>query len=468
MRLKRVLLFTFVFSSIFSSVFSLEIQKNDLRIFAVTANDKFTYGLSQNKDDQLTATTELQVILPYFFFGINDNSITNRGYKTDSSDSSTFSRGRYDELKVKAGTTINLFNDLPFDIIITPQIGFYILGNFGMGIAQNLNHHISNVDEVDLDYEHFEKPFAPFLNAKFSFLYYPLDFIKLQFDVNTNNALFYTTDQNLTLNASFGTKTILNIFAGYTWNQTHNNSTTLKAYKNATKGFNSGFNLDTGLVKFDFATYPHSRNGYGAVGIDFMNLKKHNWEQTDISFFTGLSFLINTEFLETQIETKFYDNFSVYSNNKYVSGFKKNKVNPSEYRYERDYELVSIGVKYEQPLPILKNWITPYAELGTGFATFGIQKLAYHLAKEDHYSYKYRPKVFWQLEANIGLDIIPPGLLNFGTATYSTKIYAGAIFIPEHIKASKQIKNDTYHSQNWNMNALVFNFGFALHMGLDF
>ncbi len=464
----RVLLFTVFIFSICAKASALKIQKSDSRIIGVTANDKFSYGLSKNKDDQLTATAELHFILPYFFFDIYDNSITNRGYKTKQSDPLTFSNGRYDELIVKAGTNINIFNTPTFDFIFTPQAGFLILGNFGMEFAQNLNHQMSCVDEVILEYEHFEKPFAPVVNATASFSYKYSDFLKLQLDLHTDNAIFYTTSQSIRANAMLGKKSLFNAFAGYTWNQTHNNSPSLKAYKNETTGFNYGFNLDTGLIKLDYITYGQSRNGIGSICMDFLNFKNHNWEQTDLSLYSGLSFLINTEFLETQLESKIYKNLSVYLNNKYVSGFKTNKVNPSEYRFERDYTITTVGLKYEQPLAFLQNWITPYVELGTGAASFGIEKLAYHIQNENRYSYKYDTKTFWHLEANLGLDIIPQGFLNYGNAAYSFTVFAGTIFIPEHAKATKQIKHDTYRTDAWKLNAFEFKFGFAVHMGLDF
>ena len=462
------MLFTFLFSSLSAAIFSLEIQKNEPRLFAVSANDKFTYDISQNKDDQLTATAELHFILPYFFIDISDNSITNRGYKTNTADPKTFSNGRYDELLIKAGTHINLYETPSFKFTFTPQAGFCLLGNFGMGIAQNMNHQMNCIDEVQLKYEKFARPFAPLLNAQVSVSYNPLDFLKLTLNLDSNNAFFYTTDQSISAGVTLGSKITFNIFTGYTWNQTHAASTTLKVYKNATNGFNYGFNLDTGLIRLDFIAYQKSRYGLGSICMDFLSFKNHNWEQTDLSFYTGVSYLINTEFLETQVESKIFENLSVYVNNKYVSGFKRNKVNPSAYRYERDYQTITAGIKYEQPLDFLQNWITPYVEVGTGLAAFGLQKLAYHLPHENYKVYKYNTKAFWQMEANVGLDIIPQGLLNFGSACYSLTLYAGTIFIPQNKKAGAHIKQDTYRATGWQLKPFEFECGFNVHIGLDF
>ena len=78
MNYKKFISLTFIFITLTANAFSFEIQQNDLRIFAATQNDKFAFGISQNKDDQLTATAELHFIFPYFFIDINDNSITKR------------------------------------------------------------------------------------------------------------------------------------------------------------------------------------------------------------------------------------------------------------------------------------------------------------------------------------------------------------------------------------------------------
>ena len=468
MKYKKIIASLFIISTFFGSAFSLEIQKNNLRVFVGTGNDKFSNSISQNKDDQLTATTEIHAIFPYLFLDINLNSITNRGYKSKLTDSQTFTSGRYDELFIKTGTTVNLLNDSGFSIDFIPEAGFGFLGNFGMELAQNANHKMSKVDKVELKYEKFSKPFIPIINSKISFSYTPVEFIKTHFSFASNNSIFYTTEQDITLGAVVGNKTKFNLFAGYNWNQTHNESQTLKILKNTMQGFNYGFNIDTGFAKFDYITYTASRFGIGTISIDFMGLKAHNWQQSNIHYFTGVSHIIGTEFLENQLQSKTYHNFSFYFNNKYVSGFKTNTVNPSEYRYERDYIINTAGIKYEYPLAFTQNWFTPYIELGTGIATFGLQRLANQIPEADFNSYKYETKNFWEMEANIGFDIVPQGMLNFGNSTYSMTVYAGTLIIPEYKKAGAQIKQDTYRTGDWTLKAFEIQYGFMIHMGLDF
>ena len=464
----RLFCVCFLLLIIFSKIYSLEVPKNDLRVFLATTNDKFSYGISENKDDQLTASNEIHIIFPYLFLDINLNGITNRGYKSNILDPSTFENGRYDEIITKAGTTINFFNTSYFELDFISEIGFCLLGNFGMEFEQNLNHKSGTIDAVILEYEIFEKPFAPLINSKFVFSYKPINFIKTQLSFSSYNIFSYYTEQNFCINAILGRKTTFNVFAGYTWNQSQNLSSTLKSYKNVTSGFNYGFNLDTGLVKLDFINYEKTKYGLGVISIDFMNFSKHNWINSDIHFFTGLTYFMNTEFLENKIQIDFVDNFSFYFNIKYVSGFKTNTVNPSDYRFERDYFINTIGVKYEQPLGFIQNWITPYIELGTGIASFGIQKLANHIPDSTYDSYDYDTKYFWQIESNIGFDIFPQGKLNFGNSTYSFTVFVGTICIPDYINATKQIKLDTYRTKDWSLKPFEFNYGFAVHLGLDF
>ena len=468
MNFRKFITTLFLFTVFFSSCFALEIQKNEYGFSVGVGNDKFAYGLSQNKDDQLTAATEIRIDLPYFFTDIQINSITNRGTKTEQNNPSTFSSGRYDELVLMAGTTLNLWDSFTYKLTFTPGTGFCILGNFGMELAQNANHKMSRVDAVNLKYESFDKPFAPIINGSFTFDWIPREAINLQLELASNNMLFYATEQSLKLGAVYGSKTTFGLFTGYTWNQTQNSSPTLAVYKKITQGFNYGFTLDTGLTKIDYISYPETRWGFGTISIDFLKLTEHNWVQTDLNFFTGGCIIFDTGFLENQIQSKSWHNFSVYFNNKYVSGFKTNNVNSSPYRYERDYLINTIGIKYEFPLDFIQNWVTPYVELGTGLASFGIQKLANQLADSDFDSYKYDTKSFWQLEANIGLDIIPQGLLNFGNASYSITVYAGTLIIPEYEKAGAQIKNDTYRATGWQLKPFEFEYGFNVHIGLDF
>ena len=460
-----IVIFTILFVS---KIFALEVNQNEFRFFIATTNDKFSYGISENKDDQLTASNEIHVIFPYLFLDINLNGITNRGFKSNMLDSSTFESGRYDEIIVKTGTAINIFNVSDFEVDFVPELGFCLLGNFGMEFEQNLNHKSGTIDAVNLEYENFEKPFYPLINSKLVFSYEPVDFLKTQLSFSANNIFDYATEQNISINGILGNKTTLNIFAGYTWNQTQNSSSTLKSYKNVTNGFNYGFNLDTGLVKLDFINYEKTKYGLGAINVDFVNLSKHNWKKSDIHFLTGLTYFMNTEFLENQIQIGFTENLSFYFNNKFVSGFKSNNVNPSEYRYERDYVINTLGVKYEHPLSFIKNWVTPYIELGAGTASFKVQKLANHLPTSTYDFYVENSQLFLQIEANVGFDIIPEGKLNFGNSSYQVTVFAGTIFIPDYKNATKQIKKDTYRKDSWSLNPFEFRYGFAVHFGLDF
>lgn len=468
MRKRKLLFIQLFFLIIFPKAFTLELKKNDSAIYLSTANDKFSYGISQNKDDKLTASAELHLIFPYIFLDIEENSITNRGNKSNPLDSSTFSSGRYDELFFKVGTNLNLFKDASFSIDLIPQTGFLLLGNFGMGFAQNLNHKSSNKDPVNLKYEIFEKPFAPLINCQLAFSYDFFNFIKVEFNFSSNNTFFYRTEEKLSLSAAFGSKSNFSIFTGYSWNQLHNNSTTLKNYKDYSSSFDFGFILNNGLLKFDYITWPGTSFGLGRISLDFLSLNKHNWQNSDIHFYTGLSHLLDMEFLENQIQSRTFNNFAFYLDSKYSSGFKTNKINPSQYRYERDYEIITIGLKYEYPLAFLNNWIIPFIEAGSGTAIFEIQRLANHIADSTYDFYKYGTKVFWQMQVTAGLDIIPPGLLNFGYASYSLRLFAGTIIIPQASKASDYIRQDTYRTSDWKLKPFEFIYGFALHMGLDF
>ena len=106
--------------------------------------------------------------------------------------------------------------------------------------------------------------------------------------------------------------------------------------------------------------------------------------------------------------------------------------------------------------------------MGTGTASFKVQKLANHLLDSTYDSYEYDSKLFFQMELNVGFDIIPEGMLNFGNSSYQVTVFVGTIFIPSYKNATEQIKKDTYRKDSWSLNPFEFRYGFAVHFGLDF
>ena len=106
--------------------------------------------------------------------------------------------------------------------------------------------------------------------------------------------------------------------------------------------------------------------------------------------------------------------------------------------------------------------------MGTGTASFKVQKLANHLSNSTYDSYEYGSKLFFQMELNVGFDIIPEGMLNFGNSSYQVTVFVGTIFIPDYKNATEQIKKDTYRKDSWSLNPFEFRYGFAVHFGLDF
>ena len=222
MKHRKIALFLLLYAQLAPSSFALQIKKNAPQVFLSVGNDKFSYGLSQNKDDQLTASTQFHITLPNFFADFAINSITNRGYKTDLADPLTFTNGRYDELLLKAGTSINLYTNSELTFDLTAETGFYILGNFGMDFAQNINHKMNGVSAVKLEYEKFDKPFAPLINSRLDFFWQPEDFIKFSVSTAFNNSIFYFTEQALKFGLQLGNKTKFSVFTGYTWKQAQN------------------------------------------------------------------------------------------------------------------------------------------------------------------------------------------------------------------------------------------------------
>ena len=62
-------------------------------------------------------------------------------------------------------------DEADFEVDFVPELGFCLLGNFGMEFEQNLNHKSGTIDAVNLEYENFEKPFYPLINSKLVYEY---------------------------------------------------------------------------------------------------------------------------------------------------------------------------------------------------------------------------------------------------------------------------------------------------------
>lgn len=465
--MKRALLFFLLFQFIYIPFYSIEIVKNEPRYFLSTTNDRFSFGITQNKDDQYTASTEFHLFFPYFFCDLEVNSYTNRGYKSDLSDSSTFSKGRYDELFFRTGTKINLLKTQFSTIDVIPSLGFDYLGNLLFEDIQNIYHKMKKIPPVSLGYDKFSHPIAPVLDFCFNYSVNYFPFITNLVTFETDDNIFYSSNKKLKISTIIGKdKTLFDFYCGYNWNNLFCNSTTFTLAQNVTNGTNIGFCLDTGFYKFDYTGYLSYLYGTGTLSFDFLCLKKHNWDKTDIILSSGLSYIFSTEYLINTIELPSDNNFSFFLSSKYVSGFKINSVNPDlPYRTERDYEINEIGFRYRIPCI---NWISPYIELGTGIATFRIQKLYNHIPDSPYYSKDLGTKNFWEIESCIGIDLIPEGLLVLGSASYQFTFFAGTTYIPDFKKASQYIKKDNYRKENWELTPFSFTYGFAITFGLDF
>lgn len=471
MKLKSFCAYIAVFFTV-SFLSGLELIKNNERLFLLSSNDKFSYGISHNLDDQFSFSFGVHTIFPYLYVNFDLNGITNRGYKTDVTDETTFFHSRYDELSLLTGTQINLYQNNSFSINLDANAGFIALGNFGGEKVQNITHVMDKVPTLVLPYEKPEHNFSPSLNCDLKFAYNINPIFKLQFTAESKNSLFYFNREAFTLSTIFGNeKTLLEIFSGYEFLQNQTDSQTFSIYANQSQGYNFGWKLDTGFFKFDYLVYTKGRFGYGTLYVDLFNLNNRDFTQSDLYSSFSITKFMGTTYLETQLQcfVPNVENLYITYNNRYVSGYKKNLYSTSDfYRIERDYDINSIGLKYEYDIPAIKNWVTPFTEIATGVTAFGIRKLSNHKPESTEPYIDYGMNFCWELEATAGVDLFPEHFIKLGTANYQLSLFAGVIVIPEYKKISEFIKKDTYRTNTWKMNLFEPSFGFSVKMGLDF
>lgn len=451
------------------SASALGFEEHESRAFLATSNDKFSLGISH---DLYTASFESHIQLRYVFFDLELNSFTNRGFTAISGDASSFVSGRYDEIYFRAGTDLSLIRSSAFSLNLLPATGFSILGDFGMETFQNNNHKRNNVPAVHLDYDTFAHPFAPSLDVtlKAALPFSPL----FQADINltSRNTVFYQTKQELRTGFTFGReKTSFSAFAGYDWSQplvsSSDSRTALLSFESQS-GPVAGFVLDTGIARFEYTGWFNSY-GYGTINVDVLNALKSRWSHSDAFFSTGVSHLIDTEFLINQIGIPYSDWLSFIFTNRYVSGFKKNDVHPAlQERFERDYAINTLGIRAQYTPEFLAGWLSPYAEVSGGVATYIIRKLSNHIPGSSATPDIAGNAPFAVFDITAGLSLIPDGTLCLGSGSLAASAFVSALITPSYKKASELVRKDMYRSNDWNMKAVEFSWGIMVRFGLDF
>ena len=115
-------------------------------------NDIWTFGISQNNDDQLSFSSRVEYVDTDFDLALSVDAITNRGWKMDWSSSDLIS-GRYDTIYLDFELNTLSYGKNGFYFSFKPLLGFSLAGNLGLDKVQNFLHQNTSIPQVDIPYE---------------------------------------------------------------------------------------------------------------------------------------------------------------------------------------------------------------------------------------------------------------------------------------------------------------------------
>ena len=418
-----------------------------------TGNDKWAFGLSRNNDDQLSYSGNIRVEAPVWALSLDLNGYTNRGWKdawyTGESDEdiTKFYDGRYDVINLAFALKLAPFNTAHWRLDITPQVGFMMAGNYGFEYFQNLVHKVSHIHQVHLPYEAGSR-FAPKLSADLRFSGFWGLPVEREKTTNYGASLFFNTDNNIGFETSQhvglelflqrDTKKLLSLSFGYIWYQQYTDWRTQKLTLWFQQGMRLGFAINAGALSVNYWHALQSTDGYTVYSVDVMSFfQKSNWKENDLTITLAFSYLLKNFYHTLEIQNRLFDSrWSLLSTNRYIAGNPIDKVSeleedPREYpRLKKGFSLWTVGVKYEIPDTWSKGWCTPFVSLSLGFERWEIAILDNMVPKATSPWYSWVEYTFI-MDAEIGVSILPEGLLKAGNASYRILVSGGLTWIPE-------------------------------------
>ncbi len=417
-----------------------------------TGNDKWTFGLSRNNDDQLSYSGNIRVEAPVWTLSLDLNGFTNRGWKdkwyTDTEDPNPghWYNGRYDTIDLAFALRWSPFSTDHWQMEVSPRVGFLMAGNYGFVWFQNLIHKISHIHSVSLPYEPGSY-FAPKASAKISFSGFwglPTERSKTtnfgaRVSFDTENNIGFETSQyvGMDLFLQRDREQLLSVSLGYIWYQQHTDWKTQKLALWSAQGLRLGFQINAGALSVDYWYAMQGAFGYTRYYIDVMSFfQKSNWSENDliITLATSRIFEQNYHTLEFQKQL-FGSRWSLLSTNRYIAGNpvdKKDEASDDPNKFARlklAFSLWTVGVKYEFPDQWSKGWCTPFASLGLGMERFEFAILD-NMIQEDKLPWWTLAEYAFIVDAEIGVSLFPSGMIKAGNASYRLILSGGLTWIP--------------------------------------
>lgn len=456
----------------------------DISIFF--GNDKYSFGLSRNDDDNLSFFHGAEVEWDGWKGSAEFSGYTNRGWKRgwstvdstiEDNDSSHFYSGRLDSLSLCTGYALSL--DLsPFSFRLVPEAGIILTGNLGQGWVQNTFHTLSCVRVVDLDYDYASVRIHPVMGFDGKVSYSPLSFLSFSLGGSLRYEIGFSFDSEcfLSLSAVKNGEEIISVLSGMRIRRDFSSSRTMQLFNEYVNGPYAGLEFDFGFFSALYMAELENRHGCGILAFHPLVLfETSHWQESDILFTTGFSHLIGIMFQEQNIEIPLSSAFSLVFGTTYIAGYpisweRESTYDPeTEGRVRQDYAINSAGISCS--FPLLSGWMRPYVSLSFGCMKWEVTQMRNMIRDSFVPSSPYvgdGADYSFAADLEIGIRIMSEGFLTFSDVSLSVVPAAGISYVTgDFVSSYRNVSEGRGDEEKSPMDNFIFHWGILLSFGID-
>ncbi len=418
-----------LFIGLFLCLNTLFAQSQQLKLGL--GNDIWTFGISQNNDDQLSFSSQFEYIDKNYELMLTADAITNRGWKLVWSSSDLYS-GRYDVVNFDFKlNTLKLENE-HFCFSLRPYLGFSFSGNLGFEKVQNFLHSNSSIPILDIPYEEDGTHFSPRLGGEINLgPVFPFDSedsaFKLLLGATGINSFFFEAEfkaYGKVAVVSRG-KSTLSLLLGYRYLHPQTDWMTHEIYSMFSNGWFMGFNFNLGLLSLSYQSNLENQIGYCTYSVDVLSLfRKSVFKEADLNYSIMFSYILGMAYHDAELSKEILDTnvslgvYTRYFSAEPIPGELRKTVSSSSY-----YGTITYAFDYDY----LSSWIVPYISLGIGLTEFSA--ITYFNTDESALKpFDKESDMSFSLDIAAGVTLFPPHLLDADNASYSLKIKAGVVY----------------------------------------
>lgn len=467
-------------------------------------NDRWSGGMSFDYDDQLSFAEYFSLEAPAWELHVNMLGITNRGWQKGWSVSDPSLKGdgnriagRYDVTEILLSFPLELVENPWFFLDVEPYLGVSVIGRQDYVVLQNTVHRILGMAQVDLDYEtSSNKPYASLGGTVSAGGAIPLSW-RTRLALGVKGTFYNNIGFNYRQHADVFVSVegwnrglccgdegdLLSFAVGYTWTQTQSDWTTAILYDEYMQGVTLSYEVNAGFLRLGYSSCLDTRRGYGTVVVDVMSLfKPSRWYESDVILSLGKLSLMDITFFDVGLELPLgYSNFSFVIRNRYVSGNPSYAENAStgrdpalSGRFQRNYDGVLLGAKYSFDSYATRGFVTPYVVVSSGVMRWEAVNLVNMnetlmvsdtLVRNYNHSYSTGRLCSFAMDLELGISLLPQGLLSSSRTTFQFNLNAGVTFIHNPGEVARLLESYTPDSPLVAM--FMPRFGISLQLGFD-